>query len=393
MADAVAASAAKTPSLGLYVHIPFCPQHCPYCGFAVVTGKATAHERYVAAVCSELRTFSEPRQPIDTVFFGGGTPSSLAPAQLERILQTVSDALGMTPGAEISVEVNPGRRDAARYADIRAAGFNRISIGVQSFSDASLKRLGRIHSAADAVAAFAAARAAGFENVNIDLIFRVSSAPSQDWSRTLDVALDLQPEHVSTYSLTVEPGTVLEKQVDMRSLAMPDDEEDAEQFLFGIEKLTAGGYEQYEVSNFALPGYRCRHNRGYWERAPYIGVGMSAHSYLGGTRSWNLATLSDYLEAVEAGESPLAGCERIDVATASRERLFLGLRTREGAELRAHESRSLRNCQRTCELSRLGFLELSENRLRLTSKGLPVADAISVGVVERLESALLETAP
>ena len=302
--------------IGLYVHVPFCPQHCPYCGFAVVTGKRDLHERYVDAVCRELASRGrELGVGFATVFFGGGTPSRLDAHHLFQIIETADRACGLEGKCEISIEANPGKEDRVRFDDLQKAGFNRISIGAQSFRNSSLKKLGRLHSAADAEAAFECARVAGFASVNLDLIFAVPGVPRSDWVQTLDTVLRLSPDHVSTYSLTVEEGTVLERQVASGRIRPQSEEEEAEQFSQGIETLSQAGYEQYEVSNFARPGHRCRHNSAYWSRGEYLGVGMSAHSHLKGVRSWNSANFHDYLSAVEGGNSAEAGKEAIDQST------------------------------------------------------------------------------
>ena len=383
----------KPNRVGLYVHIPFCPQHCPYCGFSVVVGKRSLHGRYVDAVCRELaRRGGETGAPFATVFFGGGTPSRLDPRHLSRILEIADSACGIEADCEISIEANPGSEDRDHFGDFRKIGINRISIGAQSFCDSSLRKLGRLHSAADAEAAFGCARSARFASVNIDLIFAVPGVPRSDWLRTLDTALRLSPDHVSTYSLTIEEGTALERQVASGRVLPQSQEEEAEQFSLGIERLSQAGYEQYEVSNFAKPGHRCRHNSAYWSRGEYLGVGMSAHSHLGGVRSWNHANLHDYIRAVEEGETPVAGQEVIDLSTENRERLFLGLRTRDGVALYENEQLRLGRELKRIPLVTEGYLEMGDSHLRLTAKGIPVADAISVEIAELFERCAGESA-
>ena len=380
-------------AIGLYVHVPFCPQHCPYCGFAVVTGKRDLHEHYVDAVCRELADRGkETGVRFATVFFGGGTPSRLDTHHLSRILETADRVCGLEEKCEISIEANPGREDRVRFDDLQKAGFNRISIGAQSFRDSSLKKLGRLHSAADAEAAFERARAAGFASVNLDLIFAVPEVPRRDWVQTLDTALRLSPDHVSTYSLTVEEGTVLERRIASGRIRPQSAEEEAEQFSLGIETLSQAGYEHYEVSNFSRPGHRCRHNWAYWSRGEYLGVGLSAHSHLKGVRSWNSANFHGYLSAVEGGNSAEAGREAIDQSTENRERLFLGLRTSDGVALSERERLQLRRGLKQVQLLREGYLELGDSRLRLTPKGIPVADAISIEIAELFELCTREPA-
>lgn len=383
----------KPVRTGLYVHVPFCPQHCPYCGFAVVAGKRSLHERYVDAVCRELSCRGEEIQGLfATVYFGGGTPSRLEPRHLVRILETADSTCGIAADCEITMEANPGSEDSTRFGDFSKIGFNRISIGAQSFRDSSLKKLGRLHSADDAEAAFESARAAGFTSVNLDLIFAVPGVPRSDWLGTLDTVIRLSPDHVSTYSLTIEEGTRLEKQVASGRVRPQPEDEEAEQFSLGIEALSQAGYDQYEVSNFARPGHRCRHNSEYWSRGEYLGVGMSAHSHLKGVRSWNRADLHEYMGAVEGGDSPASGQESVDPSTGNRERLFLGLRTRDGVALSKGERLRLWNELKPLPLVTEGFLELGDSHLRLTPKGMPVADAVSVEIAELFERCARESA-
>ena len=380
-------------AIGLYVHVPFCPQHCLYCGFAVVTGKRDLHERYVDAVCRELADRGrELGVRFATVFFGGGTPSRLDAHHLSRIIETADRVCGLEEKCEISIEANPGKEDRVCFDDLQKAGFNRISIGAQSFRNSSLKKLGRLHSAADAEAAFECARAARFASVNLDLIFAVPEVPRSDWVQTLDTVLRLSPDHVSTYSLTVEEGTVLERQVASGRIRPQSEEEEAEQFSQGIETLSQAGYEQYEVSNFARPGHRCRHNSAYWSRGEYLGVGMSAHSHLKGVRSWNSANFHGYLSAVEGDNSAEAGKEAIDQSTENRERLFLGLRTSDGVALSERERVRLGRELKQVRLVRDGYLEVGDSRLRLTPKGIPLADAISLEIAELFEHCTREPA-
>jgi oxygen-independent coproporphyrinogen-3 oxidase len=348
----------------------------------VVTGKDDLHERYTAAVCSELEAFDRPTcvEEIASVFFGGGTPTRLDARLLERVLATARSTLGIAAGAEITVEANPGTTDATRYADLRQMGFNRISIGAQSFFDDGLRLLGRDHTAADALDAFRASRRAGFDNVSLDLIFSIPGAT------TLDVVIDLRPEHISTYALTLEEGTSFHRRARSGDLPVVGEDDDARQYIDGIERLTAAGYEHYEISNFALPGRRSRHNWAYWTGGEYIGIGLSAHSYVGGRRSWNIKDLTDYLTRVEAGSSPLDGEETLDPAAATSESIWLGLRTCEGVRLGRVEREGLAAKRRMADLVSSGFVHpLHGDRMKLTAKGMPVADAVSVEIVTMID--------
>ena len=287
-----------TRRLGLYVHIPFCPQRCPYCAFTVLTGHEDSVDRYVDCVCRELERWSHlgERGGLDTVFFGGGTPSRLAPAQLVRLLDTAARVLGLKTEAEITLEANPSTADADCFRAFQQAGCNRLSLGAQSFRDDSLRRLGRMHTAAEAERAYHTARDAGFASVSFDLIFSIPDAPPADWAATLARATDLAPDHMSAYALSVEPGTPFERRRRAGDLSEVDEDTDAAAYELLVDRLSDAGYEHYEISNFARPEHRSQHNWDCWTGAEYIGVGLSAHSYLDGRRFWNSTDLGDYMD-------------------------------------------------------------------------------------------------
>jgi oxygen-independent coproporphyrinogen-3 oxidase len=377
---------------GLYVHIPFCPQYCPYCAFAVLTGHQDLYERYAQAVCTELQAWQHlaaGKGPLHTLYFGGGTPSMLSPAQLRRLLETARDTLGIEPSAEITLEANPNTADAEKFAALRDLGFSRLSLGVQAFVDADLRALGRRHSAAEAERAYVAARQAGFANVSIDLMFSVPGAPRAHWQHTLAQVVALQPEHVSTYSLTIEEGTRFAQRYHAGRLQPVSEEDDAWAYAYTIETLAAAGYEHYEVSNFARPGYRSQHNWGYWHGAEYLGVGLAAHSYLDGKRRWNTRDVQQYIAHLEAGRLPGAGQEHLDATSAREEQIWLRLRTAAGAALSQHECRRLQEQPRFGGLLQDGFIALDGHTVRLTPQGFLLADAIGAEVVDMLDGAAL----
>ncbi len=376
-------------TFGLYVHIPFCPQRCPYCAFTILTGHTAFYDRYVEAVCAEIRSWQSlaPKGPLQTVFLGGGTPSLLDPVHVQRILDTATTTFGIAPEAEITLEANPTTADAQKFSAFRASGCNRLSLGVQSFNDTDLKTLGRWHSAADAEAAYGAARRAGFTNVNLDVIFSIPGAPRQPWQATVHRLLALAPEHISTYALTIEEGTRFARRHHQGRLAPVSEEDDAWAYAWVMETLAAAGYEHYEVSNFARPGCRSRHNWGYWHGADYLGVGLSAHSLLNGQRHWNRRALQAYLTAVEAGCAPCEGSERLDPVAARHERLWLQLRTCEGTILQPPEPQTLLSAPKFQAMLEAGLVHLQALRLRLTPSGFLLADAIGVEVLTILERA------
>jgi oxygen-independent coproporphyrinogen-3 oxidase len=331
-------------SLGVYVHVPFCERVCPYCDFAVVATRrlaAAEEERYVAALLAELagRGPLFAGRTLETIYFGGGTPALLRPASLARIVDALRRQFGGAP-REVTLEANPSSLERGRLAAFREAGMDRLSLGVQSFDDATLKRLGRAHRAEEAHGALASARAAGFDNVSLDLI---EGAPAQalgDVERDLDAALAFGPEHLSAYALTLEPGTPFAAAAAKGRLAVPDDDVVAAMLERTHSRLEAAGFARYEVSSWARPGRASLHNQRYWRRAPVLGLGVGAHSseppsagapY--GARSANERSLAAWLARIEAGASATPPQrETPAAATARGEAAFLALRTRSGLD-------------------------------------------------------------
>jgi len=317
---------ADAAGFGVYVHVPFCRHRCDYCAFSTYTDRDHLMARYADACVAELgraRDAGELR-PATSVFFGGGTPSRLAPEELCRVLA----AIPLAPGAEVTVECNPEDAGADRFAAYRSAGVNRMSFGVQSTSPHVLADLGRRHDPEAVVRSAELVTALGFATFNFDLIFGAAGETDGDWSRTLEevLALPAPPPHVSAYALTVEPGTPLAAE----PARHPDDDVQARRYELADEVLAGSGYGWEEVSNWALPGHGCRHNRLYWSQGDYLGIGSAAHSHRRGHRWWNVRTPDRYVDAVEAGRSPLAGEESLTGDQRAFERLALSLRTPEG---------------------------------------------------------------
>ncbi|HEX5672000.1 MAG TPA: radical SAM family heme chaperone HemW, partial [Acidimicrobiia bacterium] len=303
---------------------------CPYCDFAVVAGRDDLIERYVAAVLAEI-TGEPDWRSLRSVYLGGGTPSRVNPALLAAIVATLGDRFGFEPGAEVSLEANPEDWTPELARELIAAGFNRVSFGAQSFHPDVLRSLGRAHRPEAIAAAVAAARQAGFESVNLDLIYGTPGERLSDWEDTLRKAVGIGPDHVSCYSLTVERGTELYRQVAAGSPG-PDPDLQADEYELAEELLTSHGFVAYEVSNWARPGHHCRYNLAVWGQAEYLSFGMGAHRFRDGVRSHNLSRLDLYLDAIEKGESPRRGMESIQGWAAEQERLFLGLRRRAGVK-------------------------------------------------------------
>jgi putative oxygen-independent coproporphyrinogen III oxidase len=316
---------------GVYVHIPFCASRCDYCDFATWTDRDHLVESYVEACVRDLDGRRAEGMPVATsVFFGGGTPSLPSADQLVRILSAIECA----EGAEVTVECNPDSVDAAKLAAYRAGGVDRLSFGVQSMVPHVLAALGRTHEPANVRRAIESARDAGFERMNVDLIYGTPGETPDDWRRSLDGALALGVTHVSAYALTVEPATALGRRV-AAGAAAPDDDVQADDYLTTDAVLAAAGLTWYEVSNWAAPGEECRHNDLYWSGAEYAGIGCAAHGHTDGRRWWNVRTPERYIAAISSGASAVAGSEDLDPATRAEETFALALRTRRGAVVSA----------------------------------------------------------
>ena len=375
----------------IYVHIPFCAKHCAYCDFNTYVAKAQAAivGRTTDAICRDIeRTAVEFRReaalrPIETVFFGGGTPTFLSGPQLAQIMRTLRDQFPLAEDAEISSEANPGSSDAEKFAAMRQAGFNRLSIGVQSFNDTLLLALDRFHTAGEAENALEMARQAGFENLNLDLMFGLPQQTMAHWRATLERALALGTEHLSLYALTLEAGTRFERLYAGGKLELPSEDDELAMYERSMEILTAAGYAHYEVSNFARPGFRSRHNQVYWRNEAYFGFGPGAVSYVGGRR-WKRERLPDrYIEKVEAGLDLSVESESLDADGTLGETMMLGLRLRDGLPLRRIRERFgveplEKFAPQIKNLTERGLLELQNDCLRLTHAGLLLAnDALS----------------
>ena len=355
---------------GLYIHIPFCGSRCPYCDFAFVVGQHRTSERYVDALLKEFRTRTSGMRPaFETVFLGGGTPSEIEPSLLHRILDEVRNRSALSPEAEITAEVNPEDHD--RFDQIRKAGVNRLSIGVQALENETLKALGRRHTAEKAEAAYLSARRAGFDSVNIDLIFGAPDQTLDSWQRTLDRACELDPDHLSVYGLTIEDGTAFARRASRNRLPVPPEGDQAAMYEYTLDRLKEAGFIQYEISNFCKPGKACRHNVACWERHEYLGIGLSAHSFQGGCRTWNINDLMAYIEKVEATGTAGDAEEVITESKQQLETIMLGLRRPSGIpEEMAGNTYQLRN------LIEGNLVEQSKGRIRLTRPGLLLADLV-----------------
>jgi putative oxygen-independent coproporphyrinogen III oxidase len=317
---------------GVYVHIPFCLTRCGYCDFNAYAGLDEMKPRYLFALMAEADLVSEEWSDVDvtSVFLGGGTPTTMGPGQLSMLVEHLRGVLGVGGDAELTVEANPDTVDEGSLAALLEIGVDRLSIGAQSFDRRVLAALERVHQPEAVLAAFDAAVRVGFTNINLDLIYGADGETLDSWRSTLEETVLLAPEHVSAYALTIEPSTSLGRAVAAGTTPAPDPDLQADMFGEACVVLGEAGYHHYEVSNWAKPGYECRHNLGYWERRPYLGLGAGAHSYRDDRRWWNTRPPQDYMARVERGEVPVGGEERLEPSDAYLEEVFLRLRTFEG---------------------------------------------------------------
>lgn len=376
---------------GVYVHVPFCAARCDYCDFATWTDRAHLIDEYVDACVAHTRALALP--DATSIFFGGGTPSLLPGPALARIL----DAIPRAEGAEVTVECNPDSVDEEKLRVYAAAGVNRVSFGVQSMRAHVLLALGRTHDRDNVARAVDAARVAGIDRVNLDLIYGTPGESVADWEATLTDALALEPEHVSAYALTVEPGTPLGKAVAAGARPAPDDDDQALKYELADDVLTASGRPWYEISNWARTGEECRHNLLYWRQGDYAAIGCAAHGHTSGPgssrRFWNLRTPERYVEAVRTGVSPEAGEERLDQEERAAEAVTLALRTREGVKVWPGEADDSPVASCLDEMSDLGLLTRDGGRVVLTRSGRLVANDVSARLLRALDDLSLRATP
>ena len=386
--------------LSLYIHVPFCSLKCAYCDFNSYARLEELIPPFVDALLREITLWAPitDGRPVETVFFGGGTPSLLPAADNERIITAVRDAYGLTPDAEVSIEANPGTVDLAYLRALVAAGFNRISFGVQSFHDADLQFLDRIHSAQDAEDSVHWSREAGFARISLDLIYGLPDQTLNAWSTNLDQALALDPSHISLYALTIEEGTRLAYDIDDGRIPEPDADLQADMYELTCQRLATAGYEQYEISNWSRPGQQCQHNLIYWRNGEWIGFGPGAHSHWGGYRFANVYSPRQYINRInEAKESPgratsgetLASMPHLMLVEAQSDDLqladtaILALRLNEGLDLAAFERRFGRSFEDVysepySEITGAGLIERGNGNIRLTDRGRFLANEVFV---------------
>ena len=366
---------------GIYIHIPFCKTRCIYCDFYSTT-RSELKERYIHALCRELEIRRQYLQgePIETIYFGGGTPSQLSGEDFQQVFDTIEKTYGMKQVQEITLEANPDDLTPQYVQTLTKLPFNRISMGLQTFDEATLRLLNRRHTAAQAITAIERCREAGFRNISIDLIYGLPGETAERWEHDLTQAIALNPEHISAYHLIYEEGTPIYKMLQQHRVSEVDEESSVYFFSSLIDRLTTAGYEHYEISNFCRPGYPSRHHTSYWQGIPYLGCGPSAHSFNRREREWNIASLNKYLQGIESGER---ACETeiLDTTTRYNECIITSIRTSQGLSLTKLKEEFGTELWQYClnmaaHSIKNGMLEERGDNLRLTRKGIFISDSI-----------------
>lgn len=366
---------------GIYIHIPFCKQRCNYCAFYSST-LYNIKEEYADAVCKELQTRRDyvKGEEIKTIYFGGGTPSTLPIELLQKICDTIYTHYTIHENAEVTIECNPDDLTEEFLAKLRSLPFNRISMGVQSFDDRQLKRLGRRHNADKARQAVNNARMAGYDNISIDLMFALPGSTAEEWEQTIKEAISLQPEHISAYNLMYEDDTPLHRALQRGDFEEMSEEENVEQFQMLISKMKEAGYRHYEISNFAKPGCESRHNSSYWNDTAYIGCGAAAHSYDGNSREWNIADIKEYIKGMASGARNYE-IEHLTEEERYNDTILTRLRTADGIPLtwmKNKFSQRLNSYMLNAAKKHIeyGNIKKTDETLSLTEKGIFISDAV-----------------
>lgn len=365
----------------LYIHIPFCQSRCIYCGFYSTTLLAL-RDSYVSALVNEMQ-MREPGSEISTIYLGGGTPSQLTIAQLRTIIYNINKVYRVAQDAETTIECNPDDITEEYALAIRKMGFNRVSLGAQTFSDDRLRQIRRRHNAEQVDNAVETLRKAGLQNISIDLMFGFPGETLYQWLSDIEHAISLRPQHISAYSLMYEEGTPLHRMLDEGKIEETDEDLSLQMFETLVAKLTAAGYEHYEISNFAMPSFRSRHNSSYWRNLPYIGLGAAAHSYDMRSRSWNIADISEYIRIVGTGKRPIEDSENIDADTHYNDIVTTAMRTREGIALdmlTPEQRRYLLNAAQP--MAERGLVNITGTHVSLTHQGIFVSNSVMAELIK-----------
>jgi oxygen-independent coproporphyrinogen-3 oxidase len=377
----------------LYIHIPFCIKKCIYCDFYSILFKSHIAEDYIKALCMEIGLRKDVVGNLTAIYIGGGTPTILSEKEITGLFKAMRDNYVIDNDAEITIEANPRTISEDKARKLLDSGINRMSIGIQSLIDKELITLGRSHNAEDAIKAVKDVRSAGFKNISIDLIygipfpkFQISNFKFQNWEYSLQKTLELEPEHISTYELTPEKDTPLYEDIKSGRLVMPDEGVISEMYYAGIDILKEHGYVHYEISNFAKPGYECRHNLNYWDMGEYLGIGAGAHSFFNRKRVANIRDIKHYIESINDNRIPVAEEHYITNDEALKEFIFLGMRKTDGIDMKLLPDKKRELMKKAVEnLASHGLLEIKGNYLRLTRKGLLLSNEVIVQVLLSLE--------
>ena len=376
---------------GLYLHIPFCHQRCHFCAFYLEIHHARAAEEFVSSLLTELRMYGKSgvleASPLDSIYFGGGTPTTLSSDQLATILATATTTFGLCPDAEVTVEAHPESVTRDSLTHLRQSGFTRLSFGAESMDQTELNRVGRPGSPASTITTMAVAREAGFTNINLDLMYGLPGQTLESWATSLRHTIELDPNHLSCYALTIEEGTSLKTAIQRGLVPAPDEELQNRMEDLAEEILSRAGYERYEISNYCRPGFASRHNRLHWTGGHYLGIGPSAQSYLGGRRFGNVSDLRAYNAALKDGRLPVSESDRLTQADESCERLVFGLRLIDGISL--SQTGALSFPELTQGVDKLLAEELLERQgdvVRLTTRGRRYADTVAVSLLASLNA-------
>lgn len=358
---------------GLYIHIPFCKRKCKYCDFVSYVGREAWIDKYIDALKNEAAQYEGEK--IDTVFVGGGTPSLLSPKQINDVAKICSDFFDLTDDCEFTMETNPGTLDNAKMEAMLGGGVNRVSVGVQSFNDGELRKIGRIHDASAAYNTICELDKIGFSNISLDLMTALPGQTMESLSATLKTAVKLPVKHISAYSLIIEDGTPLEKEYSQGIVTLPDDETDREMYRYAVDFLRRNGFLQYEISNFAKDGYECRHNVNYWRCGEYIGLGAAAHSHMNGVRYCNVGDMEKYISGAPREETALSAEDKI------AEFMITGLRMNAGISAEEFKTRFGRDISEVFgaqleKFMKLGLMKFERGNYSLTPKGIDVSNSV-----------------
>jgi oxygen-independent coproporphyrinogen-3 oxidase len=368
----------------LYIHVPFCVRKCIYCDFTSISYDGALVKSYAEALCTELRLKKNLAGELKTVYIGGGTPSLMPEDFFEGLFSCLKEIFTPSLSAEISVEANPGTLSRPKIETLLSLGVNRVSIGVQSLRDDELRKLGRVHTSEEALRSARLVKELGGNNLSLDLMYGIPGQTLETWRETLKKTMDIGPSHISAYELTPEEKTPLYRLLQKGEIELPDEGEILEMYDCAVDFFSSHSYEHYEISNFARPGFRCLHNMNYWNRGEYIAAGAGAHSFLRGLRSKNTPDVRAYIERLQEGLTPDVETTEVTPDEKTREFIFLGLRKREGIDLKDSEICETGIASAVEDLVDRGYLEIVSDRLRFTRKGIVLSNSIIVSLFERL---------